>query len=555
MQSHLFSNIILGHENKIICDCDGPCTCKEKSLQFISYLCNKCRLKKQHKNACNIIGGVKLTQSNSIIPIIGGTFVERTCNCLTEFRDKLQAHYMISKIQCESVKYIIGSMTLSKIGPVYLITTALSNKRMKQLLEWQNNQQKRKCTCAKKNAKSEENENQDPDMSQTSSCICKEDEDVIPDFSPPTFGLDGQNENVGNGMGDTNQVNPFEEDDCKCKNELDIFLQHQCTCEKCNVERRRQEATYLMSGTMDIEDDDPITILAGVRECRCDCLRDYIEKLDKLQQYKKRVYARYKLRSQSKKYVIGGVCMTEEGPQYLLTGVREPVKCVCADMVEERQKAEEAQKHMAKMPDTGRITYAISGVRECADENTYILSHALPMEKCSCEKLYEAFVDLHQECMGYYDQFLATIDEEKLNYEEEKRMNPDYDDDEEEGGIFGPDIEFDPMSDDEEKIIPCDLFEPTHEYDEGTSGEKHYSMSKIETQPTTNHTTSEPTIKDNNCFCSGEDDTESERFDSSYAIKLTNSNDNNQNNLKRFVIMEKFTCQWTKWKPILEVSM
>ncbi|CAH1119159.1 unnamed protein product [Phaedon cochleariae] len=360
------------------CECEDSCCCKEKSKLFMSSLCQRCIAQRQHKNARNIVTGVTITKDQNVIPIIGGTFIEKTCECLTEYKLTLKGVAARNRIKCQKAVFVIGGVVHTKIGPVYLISTALvKNHRVVE---------KEEPTCSMRNSK----------------CIC---EKPAEDETEAKKGIHRSDDNL---IGITKKkAVTREKRDCECRKELDRFLEHKCTCEECQTEASKQ-TTYILQGIKTIQ-EKPVNIIAGVQDQKCDCLHKYLDTIKKVDEYRDRAMARYELKQQITKYVVTGVTNTPEGPVYSIGGVRSPVQCVCAEVARRRKEEEEHSKRMARMPNTGRIKYEISGVRHGSQENTFIISKALPVEPCSCEKLFEQYENAHRSCLDYFDEYLAQI--------------------------------------------------------------------------------------------------------------------------------------------------
>nr|CAI5850204.1 unnamed protein product [Callosobruchus analis] len=204
---------------------------------------------------------------------------------------------------------------------------------------------------------------------------------------------------------------PEDPDACKCKKEVDRFLKHRCECEACRAQERMENATYIIAGMKEQQIEEPIPIISGcMLQRKCNCLERYMDKLRRIQEYRQRLEARWRMMSLQQKYAVGGVIQTPRGPVYLLTGIRPPVQCACAEMLRRQQEEEETRKRMPEPPPTGRIKYHIQGVRQMKDgQNVYILSQALPIEPCPCEDLYNRFQGAHSKCMAKYSDFLEKI--------------------------------------------------------------------------------------------------------------------------------------------------
>ncbi|CAH2016358.1 unnamed protein product [Acanthoscelides obtectus] len=186
------------------------------------------------------------------------------------------------------------------------------------------------------------------------------------------------------------EVETADPDACKCKQEVDRFLKHRCECETCRAQERRDNATFIIAGMKGQEIDPPIPIISAcVSQKNCTCLERYVEKLKRMHEYRQRLETRWRMMSIQNKYAIGGVVQTARGPMYMVTGIRPPIQCACAEMLRKQEEEKEARKRMPEPPPAGRIKYHIQGVRQMkCGQSVYILSQALPVEPCPCEELF-----------------------------------------------------------------------------------------------------------------------------------------------------------------------
>lgn len=216
---------------------------------------------------------------------------------------------------------------------------------------------------------------------------------------------------------------------CKCRQEVERLLNHECTCKECQ-ERIKKEVIHIIGGTRCINDQNAVNILQGIHEQRCDCLAKYREKIDRLDDYRKRIEARYNLKSQTLKFSIGGVVSGPNGPVYVITGMRRPVECECAKAARRKEEEEQQSRQMARMPPTGRIKYQITGVRNTPTGNVFIISQALAVDDCECVKLYDTFSQAHRACLDIYESYLKQTNEALEEYvyqevENNSREEPD----------------------------------------------------------------------------------------------------------------------------------
>ncbi|XP_030746892.1 uncharacterized protein LOC115875539 [Sitophilus oryzae] len=193
---------------------------------------------------------------------------------------------------------------------------------------------------------------------------------------------------------------------CKCKEELEHFMKSKCPCEECNRKIRQANATYVVGSTRTTPSGHQVNVVQGIHQPECACLHDHIENIRRVDEYKSRIKVRHDLKKQPHKYCVSGVTNTREGPVYIISGLRPPVDCECARALREKEEQEMYEKQRAKMPNTGRIKYAIQGVRATSKENVYIMSGAVKPTKCECENLLSLFEDAHKSCMEEYEQFL-----------------------------------------------------------------------------------------------------------------------------------------------------
>lgn len=276
-----------------------------------------------------------------------------------------------NKILSQKAQFVVGGVAFTKRGPVYILSAVLQSK--------------------------EETYYKPKKISR-----CKE------RIVPPVEEEEEINEEAMKYSG------------CKCKQELERFLNHKCTCEECNIrERHREGVTYIMGGTKTKGDKSTVNIVHGVYEQRCDCLAKYKEKIDKLEDYRKRIEIRYNLKSQTLKYSIGGVVNGPNGPVYVITGMRPPVECECAKAIRKKEEQEQHSREMAKMPPTGRIKYQITGVRHTPEGNVFIISQALAIDDCECVKLYNTYTEAHKACLDMYESFLEQTNKALEEYKSE----------------------------------------------------------------------------------------------------------------------------------------
>ncbi|XP_050304993.1 uncharacterized protein LOC126742387 [Anthonomus grandis grandis] len=201
----------------------------------------------------------------------------------------------------------------------------------------------------------------------------------------------------------------FKPKSCCCKDELDRFMKAKCECEECNQKLRQEYATYIMGGTKDTASGNQINLVQGIRQPQCGCLKEHLENIKKIDEYKSRAQARYHLKKQQKKFCISGVKYTTKGPVYIISGMRPPVDCECAKAQREKEELEAYEQQRAKMPNTGRVKYEIAGVRAMSKENVYIMARALNVNPCECEKFLEKFEAAHQSCLDEYNRFLEKL--------------------------------------------------------------------------------------------------------------------------------------------------
>ncbi|KAJ8966979.1 hypothetical protein NQ314_003202, partial [Rhamnusium bicolor] len=559
-------------------ECKEKCECRKKSKLYNK--CRKCLAKERKTRIKRIIGGIKRTPSDNIIPIIQGTIVPKDCECLQMYKDKIAAVAEGNKLQCQKAKFIIGGVVLTKIGPVYMLSTVytrniendikfeeneVNSKAIRRSMTEEDSCCKSKersvaqeCTCGYCDTKDENSNRQvipyfncrckkEPDnclsqqftcgrgqhqtqkkygskhaeggglkrsrknkyvpiiegtrMLQECDCLHKYKQKLIaggvvvtskgPVYIISTAFINKPPRNIDpcdtccktkqrSGNDDKECIcETCDQDDdssdeeiikysaCRCKEELDKFLSHKCACEDCLVEARQQYATHIIAGKKYTESGTAINILEGIHDQRCDCLSKHLEKIRKLEDYRKRIEARYQLRKQDLKYSIGGVVNTANGPVYVISGIRPPVECDCAK--EMRRKAEEELNlsRMAKMPPTGRIKYQISGVAQTPDGNVYIVSQALAIDDCDCVRLYNIFKEAHTSCLESYEQYLTQIQEEIECFEVEaaetyRRPDEEEDDDTD----LNMNIDFDDLN--EETEVVDEVEEPDLDVQEAT---------------------------------------------------------------------------------------
>ncbi|KAJ8917750.1 hypothetical protein NQ315_005201, partial [Exocentrus adspersus] len=391
------------NESSSPCDCD-ECECKEKSKIYTGPRCKKCQEKERQKYLERIVIGLKETDSHRMVPVIEVTRLLPSCDCLQNYAERILSMEARKKIESCKAQFVVGGVAMTNQGPVYMLSTALLTEKEQSCVP---RKQKNKCQ-------------------QTKSAPVEENGEENLKYSG-----------------------------CKCKQELDKFLEHKCTCEKCN-ETLREEPTYIMGGSTATE-TGTIPLIQGIYEQRCDCLERYMEKIDRLEKYRKRIEARYNLKSHSLKYTIGGVVNGPDGPVYVITGMRPPVDCECARALRRKQEEELHLQEMAKMPPTGRIKYQISGVRHTPEGNVFIISQALPIDDCSCMKLFDTYAEAHKACLDAYENFLLQTNEELEQYmaEESKRGQleeaTDGDGGEENTEEFEYDVQEEMLEEEEEK--------------------------------------------------------------------------------------------------------
>ncbi|XP_044270889.1 uncharacterized protein LOC123015290 [Tribolium madens] len=195
---------------------------------------------------------------------------------------------------------------------------------------------------------------------------------------------------------------------CSCRKEAQKLVETPfCQCEKCKEDRKHKAEKFIIGGIKETESEDNVRIIEGITNERpCLCLQQFDEKADKYEEFQARKELVCSLKQQQDKYIIGGVASTPEGPMYVISGMRPPIDCACA---QNARKEEEEKRMAAVMPHVpgGRIRYGITGVKETPTGNVYILDSALATEECDCMAVYQKFEEEHFPCMSVFEKYLA----------------------------------------------------------------------------------------------------------------------------------------------------
>lgn len=365
----------------------------------ISSFCDECR----HKKINVMITGITVIGCNTILPIHGGIYFDATCFCDQKLEHQLIFLKTKKNLERTNPKYVINGVVITSSGPVFCLSSAIWNNRLKKLLKTVSKSQHQK-------EKLSENELKEADR-------FKDQSSATDDF------CSCQNESRDETTKIFSSSGPTPPEDCQCKRALDSFLNNKCTCEGCNIEKRRKNATYILTGTTEFENEPSSKIIQGLQDYQCNCLENYLEKMERVEEYRKRCQVAYELRKKRIKYALSGVTYTDEGPIYQISGLRPPIQCICGQLLEEEAQLREELRRQPKMSPTGRIKYGISGIKETSEENFYIITQALESDKCDCEQLYEEFMMEHGNCWEAYQHFLERKDIEKTEYIKEQSVS------------------------------------------------------------------------------------------------------------------------------------
>lgn len=369
---------------------DSKCDCKKEisTEVIVSSFCTECSWKKEHKKINGIVIGITVVACTEVIPIHGGIYIDTNCYCKEQLENEQLLLKTKNTLKNLNQKYVNNGVVISAIGPVYYMTTAIWSDRLKKLLKMPVQEKKMNTMQNNPSISSQQVSYQEP------CSFCEK--------------VEQEENNLSS--------EPVDDSACQCKREIDNFLKSKCICEECNVERRRKEATYIVSGLQDMENEPPLNIVHGIQDCQCNCLYKYLEKMRRVEEYRKRCQLVYDLRKKSVKYTLGGVTNTDEGPIYQISGMRQPVQCICLDALKKEEELQEYLKRFPKMPPTGRIKYGITGIQLTPEENFFIISQALDSPECDCEKLYEEFIEEHTNCWDAYENFLKDMETKRTEY-------------------------------------------------------------------------------------------------------------------------------------------
>ncbi|XP_045473914.1 uncharacterized protein LOC123680182 isoform X2 [Harmonia axyridis] len=210
----------------------------------------------------------------------------------------------------------------------------------------------------------------------------------------------------------------------RCRRETEKLLNLlKCDCPKCRDLRKSYRARYVQAGARD-GCGGMLPVIGGVSgaEKECDCLEKFEKRVKGVSEYKERMRAKVKLKSQNDKYVISGVHQTNKGPIYNLQSVIPKKPCICktSEEILTEKRNDEALTDNLKPG----FKHVIFGVKGGDESHEYILGGAT--KECECSELYDKFMREHNECLVNYERYLKYMEKEIQAYMED--MNERYKD-------------------------------------------------------------------------------------------------------------------------------
>ncbi|CAH0560436.1 unnamed protein product [Brassicogethes aeneus] len=405
--------------------------CRKHYENFVQKQCNcaKCIAKRNMETGTMIYSGTSVDPCGRIIPIVGG-MKQPTCSCFKEYQERIKEYeYALcgrDKIrELRKQNLIINGILQGKDCPEYVLggvyqgkdrfcssddsTEFFISQEDKQIMEvckCKDALQKffsKKCRC-KKCIETRKRKKMMPDISEKSIKSETVSSDDCFKFKPKTteedcFKYKGDvDENTED---NNNYTNNYFTDYNNYNTNYNNY--HSGSFGGSN-------ADYSLEGSFKKESTEDF-----YEEKKCPCLLNYVEKLQFYEEYKKRMAAMMKIKSQSDKYVLGGVVNTKNGPVYLISGIRKEPDCKCAKVI---KKQLENKQMVAIMPNKpgGRVTYTISGVKETPNGNVFILSEAKDIQECPCMEMFRKFEAAHTFCSDFYDKYLNQMEDNIKDY-------------------------------------------------------------------------------------------------------------------------------------------
>ncbi|KAL1494747.1 hypothetical protein ABEB36_010294 [Hypothenemus hampei] len=478
--THLIGNVvmtklgpvytILGTKGSKICLCNEILVRKQQIKKIKNILSTN--------EAKFVIGGVSYT-SNGPVYNLTSVVARKPCKCILSYREKLKALIVQNQLRSCSITFVNYGLICGKFGPIFHISNVADGyfknlnevrevcsceikkaqcfERCRDYVEYRANSHKSNSGCSA-SCTSETSSLGDSTSSSTSSNFTENNEccrfcdsskkkkscKIMNRETISSTSTSSTEDSSSMSSGkcpfctkhettpmksfckklSTRSFSPTSsenyEKSCSCKDELDKFLISKCPCEECNRKIRQSYARYVMGGTKTTASGKQINIVQGIHQPLCSCLQDHLKNVEKIDDYRARVKARYEMRKKPKKYCISGVCYTPLGPKYVISSVRPPVECECGKALREKKEMEEYEKQRAKLPNTGRIKYEITGVKAMPEKNVYILSAVRPTAPCKCENLLSKFENAHRTCMTEFEQYLRQAKEEMKLFENDK---------------------------------------------------------------------------------------------------------------------------------------
>ncbi|KAH1009316.1 hypothetical protein HUJ04_001688 [Dendroctonus ponderosae] len=392
-----------------------------------------------------VVGGVTMTKLGPIF-CVSTVVARKPCRCILSYRKKLEVLIVQNKVRAHPVILINNGLVQGKLGPVFYFsgvpdvprkTEQLSaacsceivkSKCLQHCLDYLEYNSQKYETQSISSSEDSCSENCKDESSQSCSGDCSlevNDADANLDVcchvktknsTESTETTSSESSTKPSTAGSFSNSDSIKS--CKCKSELDRFMQSKCPCEECNRKIRQEYATLIMGGAKTTPSGNQINVVQAVHQPLCSCMHDHLNNRRKIDEYKARIQARYNLKKQRQKYQVSGVTNTPKGPVYIIAGMRAPVDCECAKAIRESQELAAFEKQRAK-PIKGRLKYGIAGVKGMPDENIYIVSGSVPVRPCACEHILAKFERAHKGCLEEFEQFMQQSENEKSVYETE----------------------------------------------------------------------------------------------------------------------------------------
>ncbi|RZC32158.1 uncharacterized protein BDFB_000789, partial [Asbolus verrucosus] len=411
---------------------------EKKVEQYEQYQKRKDLIREAVKNKKKFVIGGVVNTANGPIYILSGLLPKFECICQQKARKEAEEKRRLANmphIPPGRIKYAIGGVRETPQGNVYIInqTLPIDPRECSEVYEqlWEEEH----AICLEiyeshmREIQEDLNEMEDNITQLNGKTDDKVEEVILSEHAPQPCPC---TEELKQKVVSDKEVKKLETEHtiCECKEESRKFVDKPlCQCEKCVEERMKKTTTLVIAGMKERQSEEVIPIIdALIAEQPCSCLEDYEKKVGQYEQYQKRKELFYETVKNKKKFVIGGVVNTADGPIYILSGLLPKLECICHQKA--REEAEE-KRHLANMPHVppGRIKYAIGGVRETPQRNVYIINQTLPIDPCECSKVYEQFEEEHAGCLEIYESYMREMQEDLNDMEDNiTQLNNETDD-------------------------------------------------------------------------------------------------------------------------------